>query len=110
MCGIAGIIRTDGRPVDAAILDRMAARLEHRGPDQCGTWIDPARPTAGLAVRRLIVIAPAGSRQPLANEDGTVNFADYSALANNYGQSIPEPASLTLLAAGLVVLANRKRR
>jgi asparagine synthase (glutamine-hydrolysing) len=82
MCGIAGIIRTDGRPVEPSVLDRMAARLEHRGPDQCGTWIDPARPTAGLAVRRLIVIDPAGSRQPLASEAGTVHVAHNGEIYN----------------------------
>jgi asparagine synthase (glutamine-hydrolysing) len=109
MCGIAGIVRADGRPVDAAVLARMAARLVHRGPDQDGLWIEgglpavggmptpplrghasreappacPANPgapggmppSAGLAVRRLAVIDPAGSRQPLSNEDGTVRLA-----------------------------------
>jgi asparagine synthase (glutamine-hydrolysing) len=115
MCGIAGIVRTDGRPVDTAVLARMAARLVHRGPDQEGLWLScekgavpfsgrsekgtvPFSPgggttemgtvpfsqqrekgtapiSCGLAVRRLAVIDPAGSRQPLANEDGTVRLA-----------------------------------
>jgi len=89
MCGIAGIVRTDGRPVDAAVPARMAARLVHRGPDQEGLWLsgdegvrsldDAGLQTpsshAGLAVRRLAVIDPAGSHQPLANEDGTVHLA-----------------------------------
>jgi len=107
MCGIAGIVRTDGRPVDPAVLARMAARLIHRGPDQEGIWIEGGPPTvggmptpplrghasreappacpansalgmppsAGLAVRRLAVIDPAGSRQPLSNESGTVWLA-----------------------------------
>jgi len=100
MCGIAGIVRTDGRPVDAAVLAAMAARLVHRGPDQEGIWIEgemgtvPFSPAceegvrspdnlrlqtpsshAGLAVRRLAVIDAAGSRQPLANESGTVHLA-----------------------------------
>jgi asparagine synthase (glutamine-hydrolysing) len=71
MCGIAGIVRSDGRPVDREVLGRMAARLVHRGPDQEGLWTDPV---AGLAVRRLAVIDPAGSRQPLANEDDSVRL------------------------------------
>jgi asparagine synthase (glutamine-hydrolysing) len=78
MCGIAGIVHTDGRPVDPAVLARMAARLVHRGPDQEGLWIESGTPSpscAGLAVRRLAVIDLAGSRQPLANEDGTVRLA-----------------------------------
>ena len=115
MCGIAGIVRTDGRPVDPAVLARMAARLTHRGPDQEGLWLSgekgavpfsgrsekgtvPFSPggratemgtvpfsqqrekgtapiSCGLAVRRLAVIDPAGSRQPLSNESGTVWLA-----------------------------------
>jgi asparagine synthase (glutamine-hydrolysing) len=104
MCGIAGIVRTDGRPVDPAVLARMAARLAHRGPDQEGMWLSgekgavpfsgrlekgtvPFSPgggatemgtapiSCGLAVRRLAVIDPGGSRQPLSNESGTVWLA-----------------------------------
>ncbi len=79
MCGIAGVIRSDGRPVDREVLGRMAARLVHRGPDQEGFWVQGkdggTAPTAGLAVRRLAVIDIAGSRQPLANEDGSIHLA-----------------------------------
>jgi asparagine synthase (glutamine-hydrolysing) len=87
MCGIAGIIRSDGRPVDREVLGRMAARLIHRGPDQEGLWTSGPggmasllrghanAPSAGLAVRRLAVIDPTGSRQPLANEDGSIHAA-----------------------------------
>ena len=75
MCGIAGIVRSDGRPVDPAVLGRMAARLVHRGPDQEGFWLEGTPGAIGLAVRRLAVIDPAGSRQPLASEDGTVRLA-----------------------------------
>jgi len=71
MCGIAGIIRTDGRPVDGDVLGRMADSLAHRGPDEQGLWTGPRR-TVGLAARRLAVIDPAGSHQPMANEDGSV--------------------------------------
>ncbi|MBE3133900.1 MAG: asparagine synthetase B, partial [Acidobacteria bacterium] len=78
MCGIAGIVRTDGRPVDAAVLGRMAACLAHRGPDQKGLWIEDAAPgrapAAGLAARRLAVIDRPGSRQPMTGEDGSVRL------------------------------------
>jgi len=114
MCGIAGIIRNDGRPVDREVLGRMAAHLVHRGPDQEGFWIEGqsggGMPTAsvpwacciggaehshadggvgmpagsvGLAVRRLAVIDPPGSRQPLSNEDGSVWLA-YNGEIYNY--------------------------
>jgi asparagine synthase (glutamine-hydrolysing) len=79
MCGIAGIVRSDGRPVENAVLARMAARLIHRGPDQEGLWLSGEKGTdpisCGLAVRRLAVIDPAGSRQPLSNEGGTARLA-----------------------------------
>ena len=36
MCGIAGIVHLDGRPLDAggtAVLRRMGRAIRHRGPD-----------------------------------------------------------------------------
>src|SRR5438128_6821691 len=36
--GIAGLWRLDGRPTEPAELDRMLARLAHRGPDGTGAW------------------------------------------------------------------------
>ncbi|MEO1236051.1 MAG: asparagine synthase (glutamine-hydrolyzing) [Planctomycetota bacterium] len=36
MCGIAGIVRFDDRPIDPGRLDAMAAHLKHRGPDGDG--------------------------------------------------------------------------
>jgi asparagine synthase (glutamine-hydrolysing) len=38
--GLAGILRTDGRPVDRARLDLLAAPLAHRGPDGARPWSD----------------------------------------------------------------------
>src|SRR5690349_10559768 len=38
MCGIAGILHFDGRPVDRGLLEAMAAALSHRGPDGTGIW------------------------------------------------------------------------
>jgi len=36
MCGIAGIVSLDGRPVDPAWIKRMCDVLAHRGPDDAG--------------------------------------------------------------------------
>src|SRR5207245_2727140 len=36
--GIAGLWHLDGRPGEPAELDRMLARLAHRGPDGTGAW------------------------------------------------------------------------
>jgi len=63
MCGIAGIV---GRP-DPDVLDRMMAALQHRGPDDAGVFRDDR---SALGHRRLAVIDPEGSRQPIASEDG----------------------------------------
>jgi hypothetical protein len=43
------------------------------------------------------------------NRDGKVSFADYLLLEANFGRSIPEPASLSLLACGLIVALRKKR-
>ena len=74
MCGIAGIIGAGAAAVEGEVLGRMVSALVHRGPDAEGVWIDE-RGVAGLGVRRLAVIDPPGSRQPMANEDGSVHLA-----------------------------------
>src|SRR4051812_39174815 len=73
MCGMNGILGfTDGFPVSEDIARRMAAAQSHRGPDDDGTWGDPAGRVA-LGHRRLSIVdlSPAG-HQPMSNEDGTV--------------------------------------
>src|SRR4051794_16535415 len=69
MCGIAGILDVGGRPVDRPVLERMCARLAHRGPDEEGFHL---RGPVGLGQRRLSIIDLSGGRQPMANVDGTV--------------------------------------
>jgi asparagine synthase (glutamine-hydrolysing) len=70
MCGIAGIFRPGGGPVDAAELRAMARALAHRGPDDEGFHAEPG---VGLASRRLAILDPTpAGHQPMTNEDGTV--------------------------------------
>lgn len=73
MCGLAGIYHRDGRPVDAAALDRMTDSLAHRGPDARGTWISPG---IGLGHRRLAIrdLSEHGA-QPFHSRCGTVVVA-----------------------------------
>ena len=52
VCGIAGVYLRDGL-VDSAMLERMAATLRHRGPDDSGIY---ARGRLGLAHTRLSII------------------------------------------------------
>lgn len=73
MCGVAGFLDLAAdRPADAlaAVAGAMADTLRHRGPDDGGTWADPA---AGLALgfRRLSVIdLSAAGHQPMASATG----------------------------------------
>ena len=70
MCGIAGIVNTDGAPVARDVLERMTAAIAHRGPDGAGVHVDGA---VGIGNRRLAIIdlSDAGS-QPMTNERADV--------------------------------------
>jgi asparagine synthase (glutamine-hydrolysing) len=68
MCGIAGLRRFDGAPVDRVTLMRMAAELRHRGPDAVGAWHDGP---VGLSHTRLSIIDLQGSRQPMSDISGS---------------------------------------
>src|SRR4051794_14606564 len=70
MCGICGAAWTDaGRALSEPELAAMVGRLEHRGPDDSGTYRDAH---AALGFRRLSIVDLPGGHQPLSNEDGTV--------------------------------------
>jgi len=70
MCGICGIVDTDGiRRFGDADLEAMANVLRHRGPDDTGRLISGP---AGLAFRRLSIVDLSGGHQPMSNEDGTI--------------------------------------
>lgn len=70
MCGIAGIfgLREQFRS-DHESLQRMAKKLNHRGPDGQGIYFDDK---IGLAHARLSIIDLEGGAQPIHNEDKTV--------------------------------------
>jgi len=57
MCGIAGILEPGGAGEDElqAHIEAMTAALRHRGPDDAGTYVDPAAGVA-LGSRRLAVV------------------------------------------------------
>jgi asparagine synthase (glutamine-hydrolysing) len=67
MCGIAGIVRHDGAPVDPGGLAAMARALRHRGPDGAGVLADAC---AGLAHARLSIVDPLGGAQPMSTAEG----------------------------------------
>ncbi|HKG62222.1 MAG TPA: asparagine synthase (glutamine-hydrolyzing) [Pyrinomonadaceae bacterium] len=66
MCGIVGIVRNDGKPVDEQLLARMNEAIRHRGPDEDGFYINGS---AGLAMRRLAIIDLKCGQQPIHNAD-----------------------------------------
>ncbi len=68
MCGIAGIVRVAPAPApEREALLRMAAALQHRGPDEFGLYRDQR---AGLAHTRLSIVDLTSGQQPLCNETG----------------------------------------
>lgn len=70
MCGIGGFYEYKKRlPANATILDAMLQVLQHRGPDDFGTYFDE---DIAMGMRRLSIIDLEGGKQPIANEDGSV--------------------------------------
>src|ERR1700733_6884953 len=69
MCGIAGIVTVEGKPVFEREVRDMCDAIVHRGPDDDGCWCSAE---AGLGMRRLSIIDLGSGHQPVWNEDGTV--------------------------------------
>jgi asparagine synthase (glutamine-hydrolysing) len=71
MCGICGIVAL-GRPPETETVARMAAELDHRGPDGNGSYEAEG---VALGFRRLAIIdlSDAGL-QPFASEDGALQI------------------------------------
>jgi asparagine synthase (glutamine-hydrolysing) len=68
MCGIAGIVRNDGAPVDRQLVTRMNEAIRHRGPDDDGFYFHDG---VGLAMRRLSIIDLKTGQQPIHNQSRT---------------------------------------
>jgi asparagine synthase (glutamine-hydrolysing) len=69
MCGIAGILSTNGGCVDRGQLTEMIATLGHRGPDAQGIY---AAHGIGLAHARLSILDPEGGSQPMSTHNGKI--------------------------------------
>lgn len=73
MCGIAGMMRIDGTAPDAAVIDRMAEAIAHRGPDGRGDHVQDD--VAMMQVRLAIIDLKTGD-QPLYDQDGAALVAN----------------------------------
>jgi len=73
MCGINGIAFSSRshRTVDRGLLERMRDCLMHRGPDDCGLFVEDG---VGLGHRRLSIVDVGGGHQPMTNEDGSLQI------------------------------------
>ncbi len=67
MCGIAGWYARGGGPIDEALIARQCEAIIHRGPDDCGYFIDGE---LGMGMRRLSIIDIGGGHQPIHSPDG----------------------------------------
>ena len=72
MCGFVGF--TGMLANRREILQKMADRILHRGPDSEGFYLDGERDddACALGFRRLSIIDLASGSQPMENEDGSV--------------------------------------
>lgn len=68
MCGIAGRLNFDGRPVELDLLDKMVRVIGYRGPDATGLFRDR---NVGFGHARLSIIDLEGGQQPMTTADGS---------------------------------------
>ena len=81
MCGIVAAVDTSGE-LDAELLRRMRDAIVHRGPDEEGLWLSPAR-DVGLGTRRLSIIDLVAGQQPMVSADGRLVLAYNGELYNH---------------------------
>ena len=67
MCGIVGFVNKDKNKQD--IIEKMAKRIEHRGPDDAGYYTDNF---VALGHRRLSIIDLNTGHQPIYNENENI--------------------------------------
>jgi asparagine synthase (glutamine-hydrolysing) len=71
MCGLVGIINFDGRSPERAVLERMAAKIRHRGPDGAGVFVKGG---VGFGHQRLAIIDLKTGDQPMSADGVTIVF------------------------------------
>lgn len=80
MCGLAGLLHFDDRPVRRETVAAMTEALAHRGPDGAGLFVQGP---VGLGHRRLGIIDPTpAAHQPMATADGRFTLVYNGAVYN----------------------------
>lgn len=72
MCGIAGFVNPNLSESSELVLNRMLTRIQHRGPDECGLYLNKQ---ACIGNVRLSIVDLASGQQPLSTEDGSMWIA-----------------------------------
>lgn len=91
MCGVVCVAYADGRSVEPRTLQRMTDCVEHRGPDDGGTFMESG---VGLGSRRLAIIdLTPGGHQPMASVSGRTVIA-YNGELFNYRELRAELGAL----------------
>ena len=81
MCGIFGYWDRGRRPLGDDVLEEMAKKLFHRGPDDQGIQHWPDR-GAAVGVRRLSIIDIEGGHQPFVSDDGLISVVQNGEIYN----------------------------
>ena len=84
MCGIIGVYNVGGTNAD--LVERMASRMAHRGPDGFGMTHDGVLAFGALRLAIIDLAAPAG---PIFNEDGTIGIV-FNGEIYNYRELMTE--------------------
>ncbi|MDG4766108.1 N-acetylglutaminylglutamine amidotransferase [Solwaraspora sp. WMMD406] len=83
MCGLAGELRRDGSRADIGAVERMAATMSDRGPDDGGSW---SHGNVAFGHRRLKIIdLSAASNQPIVDSAAGLS-AVFNGCIYNYRQ------------------------
>ena len=88
MCGIAGGIGPSAPSLES--LEAQLTKLEHRGPDDRGTYVNQG---IALGMCRLAIVEIAAGKQPFESVDGKIKIVDrktefYKKAENIGGQEI----------------------
>ncbi len=107
MCGICGQYNFgSGEPVDREIIEKMTAKLVHRGPDDEGFHLSGS---LGLGFRRLSIIDLEAGHQPMSDEEGNIwvvlngeiyNFPEIRRILENLGYVFRTRADTEVLVHG----------